>query len=178
MIALLPRIVTRRANQFSPKVEPADSEYSVPWRLRICPPHSIPRAGGKRSPTGASTAISARAIATSAKASTASAYIRENVDGELVQNAYGRPAALAIDPIEKKPLFHFHPGSPILSLGTAGCNLGCQFCQNFDISKARSVQQSSSHMSPQEIVDLAIAHGSPVHRLHLQRAHHLGGVRH
>jgi pyruvate formate lyase activating enzyme len=88
-------------------------------------------------------------------------YIRENVAGELVQNAYGRPAALAIDPIEKKPLFHFHPGSPILSLGTAGCNLGCQFCQNFDISKARSVQQSSSHMSPQEVVDLAIAHGSP-----------------
>ena len=88
-------------------------------------------------------------------------YIRENVGGELVQLGYGRPAALAIDPIEKKPLFHFHPGSAILSLGTAGCNLGCQFCQNFDISKARSVQQSSGHMSPEEIVDLAIARGTP-----------------
>jgi pyruvate formate lyase activating enzyme len=88
-------------------------------------------------------------------------FIRENVGGELVQLGYGRPAALAIDPIEKKPLFHFHPGSAILSLGTAGCNLGCQFCQNFDISKARSVQQSSGHMSPEEIVDLAIAHGAP-----------------
>jgi pyruvate formate lyase activating enzyme len=88
-------------------------------------------------------------------------FIRQNVDGELVQLGYGRPAALAIDPIEKKPLFHFHPGSEILSLGTAGCNLGCQFCQNFDISKARSVQQGSAHMSPQEIVDLAVERGTP-----------------
>jgi pyruvate formate lyase activating enzyme len=88
-------------------------------------------------------------------------YIRENVAGELVQLGYARPAALAIDPIEKKPLFHFHPGSAILSLGTAGCNLGCQFCQNFDISKARSVQQSSGRMEPAEIVELAIAHGVP-----------------
>jgi pyruvate formate lyase activating enzyme len=88
-------------------------------------------------------------------------YIRENVDGELVQLGYGRPAALAIDPIEKKPLFHFHPGSQILSLGTAGCNLGCQFCQNFDISKARSTQQNSLHVSPREIVDLALERGTP-----------------
>ena len=64
-------------------------------------------------------------------------------------------------PIEKKPLFHFHPGSAILSLGTAGCNLGCQFCQNFDISKARSVQQSSSRMTPAQIVDLAFSRGVP-----------------
>jgi pyruvate formate lyase activating enzyme len=88
-------------------------------------------------------------------------YIRENVAGELIQQAYGRPAALAIDPIEKKPLFHFHPGSKILSLGTAGCNLGCQFCQNFDISKARSVQQSSGSMSPEQIVEMALAQGAP-----------------
>jgi pyruvate formate lyase activating enzyme len=88
-------------------------------------------------------------------------YIRENVGGELVQLGYGRPAALNIDPIEKKPLFHFYPGSTIFSLGTAGCNLGCQFCQNFDISKARSVQASSGHMSPEQIVELAVAHGAP-----------------
>src|SRR5208282_4189103 len=88
-------------------------------------------------------------------------FIRQNVDGELVQLGYGRPAALAIDPVEKKPLFHFHPGSDILSLGTAGCNLGCQFCQNFDISKARTMQQASAHMSPQQIVDLAIERGTP-----------------
>ncbi len=88
-------------------------------------------------------------------------FIRENIAGELVQLGYGRPASMALDPIEKKPLFHFLPGSTILSLGTAGCNLGCQFCQNFDISKARSVQQSSGRMSAEQIVDLAIAHGAP-----------------
>jgi pyruvate formate lyase activating enzyme len=88
-------------------------------------------------------------------------FVRENVGGELIQQAYGRPAALAVDPIEKKPLFHFHPGTAILSLGTAGCNLGCQFCQNFDISKARSVQQSSTHLSPEAVVERAIALGAP-----------------
>jgi pyruvate formate lyase activating enzyme len=88
-------------------------------------------------------------------------FIRENVGGELVQLGYGRPAALAVDPIEKKPLFHFHPGSRVLSLGTAGCNLGCQFCQNFDMSKARSMQEDSSCMSPKQIVNLAIARDAP-----------------
>ncbi len=88
-------------------------------------------------------------------------YIRQNVEAELVQLGYGRPAALAIDPVEKKPLFHFHPGTPILSMGAAGCNLGCQFCQNFDISKARSMQNSAAHMSPQQVIDLARYHGTP-----------------
>jgi pyruvate formate lyase activating enzyme len=88
-------------------------------------------------------------------------FIRENVDGELVQRGYGRPAALAVDPIEKKPLFHFHPGTSILSLGTAGCNLGCQFCQNFDISKARAVQERSLSVSPEQIVNLALEQGTP-----------------
>ena len=88
-------------------------------------------------------------------------YIRQNVGGELIQNGYGRPAALAVDPIEKKPLFHFHPGSTILSIGTAGCNLGCQFCQNFDISRAQQVQGSAHHMSPDDVVALAVEHGAP-----------------
>jgi len=87
-------------------------------------------------------------------------FVRENVEGVLIQKAYGRPAAIALDPIEKKPLFHFHPGSTVLSLGTAGCNLGCQFCQNFDISKARSVQQGSGHMTPEQIVEMALAQGA------------------
>jgi pyruvate formate lyase activating enzyme len=88
-------------------------------------------------------------------------YIRQNIERELVQLGYGRPAALAIDPVEKKPLFHFHPGTPILSMGTAGCNLGCQFCQNFDISKARSMQEAAVNLSPQQVVDLALQHGTP-----------------
>ncbi|MDR3763738.1 MAG: AmmeMemoRadiSam system radical SAM enzyme [Acidobacteriota bacterium] len=88
-------------------------------------------------------------------------FVRENVGGELVQMAYGRPVALAVDPIEKKPLFHFHPGSAVLSLGTAGCNLGCQFCQNYDISKERAAQQNARHLEPRAIVDLAVEHGVP-----------------
>ncbi len=88
-------------------------------------------------------------------------YVRENLGGVLVQHAYGRPAALAVDPIEKKPLFHFYPGSAILSLGTAGCNLGCQFCQNFDISKARSMQDNARQLDPQEIVEMALEYGVP-----------------
>jgi len=88
-------------------------------------------------------------------------FIRQNMGGMLIQQAYGRPAALAVDPIEKKPLFHFHPGSTILSLGTAGCNLGCQFCQNFDISKARSVQQSAEQMTAEQIVEMALQYGAP-----------------
>lgn len=88
-------------------------------------------------------------------------YVRENLGGALVQHAYGRPAALAVDPIEKKPLFHFHPGMAILSLGTAGCNLGCQFCQNFDISKARSLQDGARRLEPQELVDMAVSYGVP-----------------
>lgn len=88
-------------------------------------------------------------------------YIRKNIEGKLVQLGYGRPAALAIDPIEKKPLNHFLPGTSILSMGTAGCNMGCFFCQNWDISKARADQVRSRDLSPEQVVELALEHGSP-----------------
>ena len=88
-------------------------------------------------------------------------YIRKNEAGRLLQLAYGHPAAVAIDPIEKKPLNHFFPGSKILSLGTAGCNMGCSFCQNWDISKAKSDQVRSADLSPQDVVTLALEHGVP-----------------
>ena len=88
-------------------------------------------------------------------------YIRKNEGGHLVQLGYGRPAAVAMDPIEKKPLNHFFPGTRILSMGTAGCNMGCQFCQNFDISKAKADHVRSAHLSPVEVVDLAEEHGAP-----------------
>jgi len=61
---------------------------------------------------------------------------RQRLGGAIVLTTYGRSSGLAVDPIEKKPLFHFHPGSTVLSFGTAGCNLACRFCQNWDISKA------------------------------------------
>ncbi len=64
-------------------------------------------------------------------------FVRANVDGKIVLTTYGRSSGFCIDPIEKKPLNHFLPGTPVLSFGTAGCNLACKFCQNWDISKSR-----------------------------------------
>ena len=68
---------------------------------------------------------------------------------------YGRSSGFCIDPIEKKPLNHFLPGTPILSLGTAGCNLGCRFCQNWDISKSREMDTLAAVASPEAIVATA-----------------------
>lgn len=86
-------------------------------------------------------------------------FIRVNEGGKLYSLGYASPAALQIDPIEKKPLNHFLPGTRILSMGTAGCNMGCFFCQNWDISKSRSDQVRSSHVPPEDVVLLAIRNG-------------------
>ena len=88
-------------------------------------------------------------------------FIRQNRGGKLVQLGYGRSTGFAIDPIEKKPLNHFYPGTPVLSFGTAGCNLGCKFCQNWDISKAKLDEQGLRRNTPDEVVDLAVAQGAP-----------------
>ena len=81
--------------------------------------------------------------------------INMNKNGELVNLAYGHPASINIDPIEKKPLFHFLPGTPVLSFGTVGCNFRCPFCQNWQISQNHNVN-TSVYVSPQKMVDLAI----------------------
>jgi pyruvate formate lyase activating enzyme len=88
-------------------------------------------------------------------------YIRQNHNGKLYSMGYGRPTGFAIDPIEKKPLSHFYPGTPILSFGTAGCNLGCRFCQNWSISKAKLDESNSFYASPEDVVSLAIKHKVP-----------------
>jgi pyruvate formate lyase activating enzyme len=82
-------------------------------------------------------------------------YIRKNIGGKLYSLGYGTSTGFAIDPIEKKPLNHFLPGTEILSFGTAGCNLGCRFCQNWSISKAKLDEANSSGASPEKIVELA-----------------------
>lgn len=82
-------------------------------------------------------------------------FIRQNINGKLYSIGYGRPTGFAIDPIEKKPLSHFLPGTQILSFGTAGCNLGCKFCQNWYVSKARLDSVNSMEVSPEEVVALA-----------------------
>jgi len=88
-------------------------------------------------------------------------YIRQNTDGELITIGYGHPTGFAIDPIEKKPLNHFLPGSEILSFGTAGCNLGCKFCQNWTMSKAKLDTLSAQSVSPEGVVALAKKHNVP-----------------
>jgi AmmeMemoRadiSam system radical SAM enzyme/AmmeMemoRadiSam system protein B/AmmeMemoRadiSam system protein A len=82
-------------------------------------------------------------------------FVRENRDGQMVLNTYGRSTGFCIDPIEKKPLNHFYPGTSVLSFGTAGCNLGCKFCQNHDISKAREVALLSEQATPEMIARAA-----------------------
>ncbi len=82
-------------------------------------------------------------------------YVRKNEGGRLVSLAYGRPSAVAVDPIEKKPLFHFLPGTTVLSIGTAGCNLGCRFCQNWDLSRAKAGQRESMDLPPGKVARLA-----------------------
>lgn len=78
--------------------------------------------------------------------------IRANRDGKLITTNYGQISSISLDPIEKKPLYHYYPGKPILSVGTIGCNLACRFCQNWQISREKSPTQS---MTPEELIDLA-----------------------
>ena len=85
---------------------------------------------------------------------------RKNEGGEMVSLTYGKPVSLAIDPIEKKPLFHFYPGTQVFSLGTAGCNLHCNFCQNWQISQASPEKIQNYEISSEQIVQKAIESGS------------------
>ena len=78
-------------------------------------------------------------------------FVRGRVDDQIVLASYGRSSGFCVDPIEKKPLHHFLPGSPVLSFGTAGCNLACRFCQNWDISKSREIDTLSSAASPEAL---------------------------
>ena len=86
-------------------------------------------------------------------------FVRSNHDGLIVSDTYGRSSGFAVDPVEKKPLNHFHPGSSVLSFGTAGCNSGCRFCQNWDIAKARSFERLGVEASPEKIAQVASDRG-------------------
>jgi pyruvate formate lyase activating enzyme len=88
-------------------------------------------------------------------------YIRQNKGGRLITTGYGHPTGFAVDPIEKKPLNHFLPGTGVLSFGTAGCNLGCKFCQNWTMSKARLDDLNALTVSPEDVVSLAKKHSTP-----------------
>lgn len=85
--------------------------------------------------------------------------MRANEGGQLVLTTYGRSSGFAVDPIEKKPLNHFYPGSDVLSFGTAGCNLGCRFCQNWEMSKSREMDRLAVEASPDDIARWAVERG-------------------
>ncbi len=82
-------------------------------------------------------------------------YVRGREDDGVVLYSYGRSSGFCIDPIEKKPLFHFLPGTPVLSFGTAGCNLACKFCQNWDMSKSREMDTLAARALPDELAATA-----------------------
>jgi pyruvate formate lyase activating enzyme len=87
-------------------------------------------------------------------------FVRARQDNEIVLTTYGRSSGFCIDPIEKKPLNHFLPGTSVLSFGTAGCNLACKFCQNWDISKSREFDKLQANASPESIGEAALETGS------------------
>lgn len=87
-------------------------------------------------------------------------HARTNKDGKIIAKNYGHITSMALDPIEKKPLYHFYPGSKILSIGSYGCNLRCSFCQNHDISMNNGEDKSFAVYSPKEIVDRALYYKS------------------
>jgi pyruvate formate lyase activating enzyme len=93
--------------------------------------------------------------------------VRKNIDGKLKLLVYGRASAINVDPIEKKPLFHFLPGTDIFSIGTVGCNFRCAFCQNWDLSQfhksndTTAIEKAGKKLMPEEIVDYCLANNIP-----------------
>lgn len=82
-------------------------------------------------------------------------FVRQNLAGELVTTTYGRSTGFCVDPIEKKPLHQFYPGTAVLSFGTAGCNLGCRFCQNWTTTRCRDTEAASERAQPETIAGAA-----------------------
>lgn len=82
-------------------------------------------------------------------------FVRGRLNDSMVLTTYGRSSGFCVDPIEKKPLNHFLPGTPVLSFGTAGCNLACKFCQNWDMSKSREIDILADQASPEKIAQTA-----------------------
>ncbi len=83
-------------------------------------------------------------------------YVRQRLDDQIKLVSYGRSSGFCVDPIEKKPLNHFYPGSSVLSFGTAGCNLACKFCQNWDMSKSREMDTLADRAAPERLAAAAV----------------------
>jgi len=83
-------------------------------------------------------------------------YVRQRLQDQIKLVSYGRSSGFCVDPIEKKPLNHFYPGSSVLSFGTAGCNLACKFCQNWDMSKSREMDTLADKAGPERLAEVAV----------------------
>jgi len=90
----------------------------------------------------------------------AACFVRQREGNQIVLTTWGRSSGFCVDPIEKKPLNHFLPGTGVLSFGTAGCNLACRFCQNSDISKVRDMDRLMAHATPEAIAQAALQTGA------------------
>ena len=86
-------------------------------------------------------------------------FVRARENNQVVLTSYGRSTGFCVDPIEKKPLHHFLPGTSVLSFGTAGCNLACRFCQNWDITKSRDTDRLADSAEPERIARAALEQG-------------------
>ena len=86
-------------------------------------------------------------------------FVRQAKGDGIALTSYGRASGFCVDPIEKKPLNHFYPGTSVLSFGTAGCNLGCRFCQNWDLSKSRETDRLSDWATPEAVAETAVREG-------------------
>ena len=86
-------------------------------------------------------------------------FVRQRVGDQMLLTTYGRSSGFCVDPVEKKPLNHFYPGSAIFSFGTAGCNLACKFCQNWDISKSKDMDRLMDQAGPEAIAEAAVRNG-------------------
>ena len=104
-------------------------------------------------------------------------FVRAREGDEVVLTTYGRSSGFCVDPIEKKPLNHFLPGSAVLSFGTAGCNLACRFCQNWDISKSKEIDTLADARVAGRSRRGGAAARLPQRRVHVQRPDDLHGVR-
>ena len=86
-------------------------------------------------------------------------YVRSNANGQIILDTYSYNTGIAIDPVEKKPMYHFYPESKVLSFGTLGCNMGCQFCQNWQTTKVKYPIKQCQYAQPEPIVNTAKAYG-------------------
>jgi pyruvate formate lyase activating enzyme len=138
-----------------PDAVPDAVAQAVPDELSLADPYTVPTAYWHALPDGRVQCDVCPRACKLREGQRGLCFVRGRVDGQIVLASYGRSSGFCVDPIEKKPLNHFLPGSAVLSFGTAGCNLACRFCQNWDISKSREIDTLSSAASPEVLATAA-----------------------